>query len=137
MRNRLAGWLGMMLAVSVFAAACSTGPATGDVSGTVQVDGKTPAPGSSITFMPSDGKSPSAGSLIANGRYTTRVPVGTAKVEIRVPRVLAKSKAARQGPGAEGDVVEESLPAKYNDQTELRLDVKAGKNEKDWDLKSK
>ena len=136
MRNRLARYLGMMLAASVFAAACSTGPATGEVSGTVQVDGKTPPAGSSITFFPSDGKAPSAGALIDNGRYAARVPVGTAKVEIRVPRVLAKSKAAKQGPGAEGDVVEESLPAKYNDQTELRLDVKPGKNSKDWDLKT-
>jgi hypothetical protein len=36
-----------------------------------------------------------------------------------------------------GDLVEESLPAKYNDQSELRLDVRQGKNSQDFDLRSK
>ena len=93
--------------------------------------------GSSITFIPTDGKSPTAGSPVENGKYTARVPVGTAKVEIRVPRTVGKPKAAKAGPGAEGDLVEESLPAKYNDNTELRMEVKSGQNNKDWDLKSK
>jgi hypothetical protein len=77
-----------------------------------------------------------AGSLIEEGKYTARVPVGTAKVEIRVPRVFGKSKV-REGPGAGEDLVEESLPARYNDNSELKLEVKSGKNPKDWDLKSK
>ncbi|MCI0463211.1 MAG: hypothetical protein L0Z62_40205 [Gemmataceae bacterium] len=133
--RRIAGVAGL-LAVLALAAGCSSGPATGDVTGTVTVDGKTPPSGSSITFIPTDGKSPTAGSLIEEGKYTARVPVGTAKVEIRVPRVIGKSKA-REGPGAGGDLVEESLPARYNDNTELKLDVKSGRNEKNWDLKSK
>lgn len=128
-------WAAALLIASAFAAGCSGASATGDVTGTVTVDERTPPPGSSITFIPEDGKAPTAGCLIENGKYAARVPVGTAKVEIRVPRVLGKLQAA--GPGAEGDEVKESLPPKYNDETELRLDIKPGKNEKDWDLKSK
>jgi hypothetical protein len=119
-------------------AGCGQGSATGEVSGTVRVDGEQAPTGSSITFVPADGKSPTAGALIQDGKYTTRVAVGPAKVQIRAPKTIAKSKAAKQaGPGAEGDRVEESLPAKYNDDTTLTYDVKPGTNSKDWDLKTR
>jgi hypothetical protein len=133
--TRWAGGAAGLLAALALAAGCG-GSATGEVTGTVTVDGKTPAPGSSITFFPSDGKSPVAGCLIEDGKYTTRVPVGKAKVEIRVPRIIAKSRA-KEGPGADADLLQESLPAKYNDKTELTFDVKSGRNPKDWDLKSR
>jgi hypothetical protein len=84
-----------------------------------------------------DGKSPTAGGVIEDGKYAVRVPVGMAKIEIRVPRPVSRSKEVKAGPGAEGDWVEESLPAKYNDQSELRLDVRPGKNSQDFDLRSK
>lgn len=118
---------------------CSSGPKDGEVSGTVTVDGQTPAVGSSITFIPTDGTSPTAGAVLENGKYKTRVPVGMAKVEIRVPRPTGAPAAPKQGPGAEGPgggggFIEESLPAKYNDATELTIDVKEGANPKDWTL---
>jgi hypothetical protein len=124
-------------------AGCETGPATGDVSGTVKVDGQTPAEGSSITFMPADGQSPTAGATIVQGRYTAKVPVGKVKVEIRVPRPAAAPSDATAGPGGGGPGaggggwIEESLPARYNDATELTIDVKPGKNAKDWELSTK
>jgi hypothetical protein len=31
----------------------------------------------------------------------------------------------------------ETLPKKYHEQTELRLDVKPGRNEKNWELSTK
>lgn len=121
-----------LLAGFVLLAGCGDGPETGEVVGTVKVDGQTPPAGSSITFIPADGKTPNSGALIVEGRYSARVPVGMSKVEIRVPRPMKASGKAAAGPG--GDRVEESLPAKYNDETELTLEVKKGKNEKDWDL---
>jgi hypothetical protein len=132
-----AGWAACLLAALAVTAGCGGDAATGEVTGTVTVDGQTPPPGSSISFVPTDGKSPTAGCLIEDGRYAARVPVGTAKVEIRVPRVIGKPRAAQDGPGAEGELVEESLPEKYNAQTELTLDVKPGTNEKNWDLKTR
>lgn len=126
-------WL-VVLAVT---AGCSNGPATGTVSGTVKVDGQTPAVGSSITFMPVDGTSPTAGAVIEQGRYSVQVPTGKSKVEIRVPRPSGAAAGDADGPGGASGLIEESLPAKYNDQTELTLEVTRGKNEKDWDLSTK
>jgi hypothetical protein len=125
-----AGWAAALLTALALAAGCDNGPATGEVTGTVTVDGQTPAAGSSIRFVPADGKSPTAGATIEGGTYTAKVPVGTAKVEIRVPRVKEKFKG--DGPG--GDRIEESLPAKYNEKTELTFEVKPGKNEKNWEV---
>jgi hypothetical protein len=137
MTTRRVGWTAGLLTALALAVGC--GPAgTGEVTGTVKVDGQ-PAPlGSSITFIPADGKSPTAGALIEDGKYTTRVPVGPSKVQIRAPKTVAKPKAAKQeGPGADADLVEESLPAKYNDNTTLTYDVKPGTQTKDWDLKTR
>ena len=130
--------IGALCLLAAFAAlaGCKEGPATGDVSGTVKVDGQIPPAGSSITFIPVDGKSPSAGAVIENGRYSAKVPVGMAKVEIRVPRPAKRSGEATAGPGPGGDSIEEALPDKYNNTTELTLEVKRGKNQKDWDLPS-
>jgi hypothetical protein len=113
---------------------CEDGLRTAEVTGTVKVDGQIPPAGSSITFIPTDGKSQTAGAVLQEGRYSVRVPVGKSKVEIRVPRPVARPGPKVQGPGSEGGLIEESLPAKYNDQTELAFEVKPGKNEKDWDL---
>ncbi len=117
---------------------CDSGPKMGDVSGTVSVDGQVPAVGSSITFVPTDGKSGGGGGAIADGRYAAKLAVGTYKVQIRVPRSVGKAPRAREGPGPGGVAnIEESLPTKYNDQTELTFDVKPGANEKNWALSTK
>jgi len=127
-----------VLAVLALAPGCGDGPAMGEVSGTIKVDGQVPAEGSSITFIPTDGKSPTAGAVLGkDGSYQVRVPVGKVRIEIRVPRPMAKRAAKAQGPGAEGGWIEESLPAKYNDQSELTFEVKSGKNQKDWDVSTK
>jgi hypothetical protein len=127
-----------LLAVLSLTAGCNDGPAMGEVSGTVKVDGQVPAAGSSITFIPTDGQSPTAGALLGeDGRYRVQVPVGKARVEIRVPRPRAKRAAKAQGPGAEGGWIEESLPTKFNDKSELTFEVKSGKNQKDWEVSTK
>lgn len=127
------------LAMVLFASAIGCGDGTaGEVFGTVTVDGQTPAVGSSINFVPIDGKSPSAGATIEGGKYSARVPLGGVRVEIRVPRASNKARASQDGPGpGSANFIEESLPAKYNDATELKFDVKPGKNEKKWDLTTK
>jgi hypothetical protein len=135
----LAGAVGLLAAL-VALAGCEGGPEVGEVTGTVTVDGQTPPPGSSITFVPTDGKSPTAGASIEGGRYAAKVPVGAARVEIRVPRPAGKPRAGAggpDGPGPGGDIIEESLPPRYNEKTELTFDVKPGRNEKNWDLKTK
>jgi hypothetical protein len=138
MSNRAGRAAALLLALAALAG-CG-GDGEGAVSGTVTVDSQTPAEGSSITFMPAGGKSSGGGAVIKDGKYAVRLPAGSYKVEIRVPRPLGKApkKPQGEGPGREGRGgpanIEESLPAKFNDKTELTFDVKPGKNEKNWEL---
>jgi hypothetical protein len=128
--------IGRLTALSVALAAligCG-GDNMADVAGTVTINGA-PAEKGSVTFIPADGKAPTAGSEIVNGKYSARVPLGTAKVQIRVPKVVGKKKLYDTPDSPVQDLLEEVLPAKYNDQTELTLDVKPGVNEKNWELK--
>ncbi|MBN9122995.1 MAG: hypothetical protein J0I06_28305 [Planctomycetes bacterium] len=133
MRVRNAGRFAALSAALTVLIGCA-GDNMADVSGTVTVDGA-PAEKGSVTFVPADGKSPTAGCEIANGKYSARVPPGTAKVQIRVPKVVGKKKLYDTPDSPVQEVLAESLPSKYNDKTELTLDVKPGTNEKNWELK--
>jgi hypothetical protein len=106
------------------------------VSGTVTLDGQ-PIDAGAITFLPSDGQSPTAGGVIQDGRYSVKVPVGTMKVSISAPKVVGKKKIYPTPQSPEMPITKEAVPARYNEQTELQLDVKPGANQKDWDLHSK
>jgi hypothetical protein len=128
-------WLAIV--VIIVAAGCSKGdPNLSEVSGTVTVDGQ-PAKEGDITFIPADGKGRTAGSPITAGKYTAKVGVGTMKVEIRVPKTVGTRKLYNTADSETRNLMEESLPAKYNTQTELTLDVKAGGMEdQNYDLKT-
>jgi hypothetical protein len=114
---------------------CDSGPPMGDVSGTVSIDGQVPAEGSSITFFPNGGKSPSAGALIKEGKYSARVAVGPARVEIRIPKPASKAKQVDRGPSSAGSgLIEYALPVEYHEKSKLTFDVQRGSNEKNWDV---
>jgi hypothetical protein len=105
----------------------------GVVTGTITVDG-TPAKSGSIAFFPMNRKSSTAGSEIVDGRYTAKVALGDAKVEIRIPKVVGKKKLYDKPDSPMKEVLAESLPRKYNDDTELKLDVQAGNNVQNYEL---
>jgi hypothetical protein len=134
--RRSAGAAGLVAAV-LAVAGCGDAR-TGEVTGTVTVDGRAPPVGSSISFVPADGQSPTAGATIESGKYAAKVPVGTAKVQVRVPKFAAE-KAGQAGPGPGGGdrVVGELLLVDGSGKTELTYEVKPGSQEKNWDLKSK
>jgi hypothetical protein len=111
-------------------------PTTGVVTGTVAVDG-TPAKTGAIAFFPVDGKSSTAGAEIIDGQYTATVPLGTAKVEIRVSKKIGQKKLYDTPDSPVKDVLAETLPPKYNDASELTLDVQPGENRQDYDLSTK
>lgn len=108
----------------------------GIVSGTVMIDGE-PASTGSISFAPTDGKTAPAGGMIEEGRFEVTLPVGTSRIEIRVPRIIGKTKIYNTEDSPIQDIMEESLPAEYNDETELTYDVPPGKSEKNFDLTAK
>jgi hypothetical protein len=111
-------------------------PTTGDVRGVVTVDGA-PAKSGSIAFFPVDGKSSTSGAEIIEGQYAADVPFGVHKVEIRVSKVVGEQKLYDTADSPIKPILAESLPARYNDETELTLEVKPGETRQDFELTTK
>jgi hypothetical protein len=124
-----------MLVGVLLVAGCEE-PTTGTVIGSVTVDGA-PAKNGSIAFFPMDGKASTAGAEIVDGQYTAEVAFGQSKVEIRVPKVVGERKLYDAPNSPMKSVLAETLPAKYNDASELTLDVQPGENRKDFALTTK
>lgn len=103
------------------------------VTGKITIDGAEPPSGTSISFDALDGKAKSGGATVTGSNYTANVQPGEYRVVIRAP----KTKGGKGGNAMAGDFFEESLPAKYNDKSDLKMTVKPGKNEQNWDLKTK
>lgn len=137
MRFRRSAGAAGLLAAALVVAGCGD-VKTGEVTGTVTIDGRTPPAGSSITFVPADGQSPTAGATLQDGKYTATVPVGPAKVRISAPK-FAEEKAGQPGPGPGGGQIVEGdlLPDRFNNKTELTYEVKPGRQEKNWELSTK
>mgnify|MGYP006952624399 CR=1 FL=1 len=106
------------------------------VTGTVTVDGAVPDQGS-ISFIPVDGMTQTTGAVIEKGKYKSDAPIGESKVEIRIPKIVGKKKLYDTPDSPEQEILAEALPAKYNEQTELRFIGTKGRNEKNWDLSTK
>lgn len=129
----LASLLGLAL---LCVAGCSEPPTTAEVSGSVSVDG-VPVEDGSIGFFPVDGKSPTAGAVIEAGRYTAQVPFGKSKVEIRVSKVVGEKKLYDTPDSPVQSIMTEALPPKYNDESELQMDVALGMDEQNFELETK
>jgi hypothetical protein len=113
-----------------------SGPEIARVQGTVTMNDK-PLAGAVIMFVPIGGR-PSASETDANGKYVLEFSAGRKgaipgmnRVEINTAR-LAYEKDGKNYPA-----VKESVPAKYNRNTELEFNVEPGKNNiADFALKS-
>ena len=136
MRHGHAAAVGLFTAALLVLGGCADSK-SGEVAGTVSFDG-TPIEDGRITFTPADGKSSTAGGKIENGKYAVSgVPLGKSKVSISGSKVIGQ-KALYAGPNSPtAPVTIDPIPKKYNDNTELTFDVQSGRNEKDWELKSK
>ncbi len=123
--------------MGLLALAGCAGDNMAEVKGMVKVNG-TPIEKGAMTFYPVDGKSPTTGCGIKDGQYDCQVPFGTMKVAISMPQVYMMKKLYPNDPKSpEAPMSKESLPAKYNAQSELKIDVKPGLNEKDFELVTK
>jgi hypothetical protein len=123
------------LAVLALAVGCSE-PTTGRVTGSVTIDGA-PAKTGSIAFFPVDGRGAMAGADIVDGKYAAEVAFGSAKVEIRVSKVVGEKKLYDAPNSPVKQLLAESLPARYNDASELLVEVKPGETEKNFELTTK
>jgi hypothetical protein len=115
---------------------CSTGPATGTVSGEVTFDGQ-PIEDGRITFIPVDGQSQPAGAAIIIGKFDVKnVPVTKMKVEINGNKKTGKKFKVYDTPESPlKDELVELIPVRYNVNSELTLDVKKGSQTVRYDLK--
>jgi hypothetical protein len=112
------------------------GASIAEVSGMVKVDGA-PMPKGAILFTPLDGKGQTAGGTIEDGHYSVQVPVAAMKVSLSQMKFLRTRKLYDKPGSPEYTQNTEGLPPRYNEKSELRLDVKPGRNQKDWDVQSK
>ena len=105
------------------------GPVTVTVKGTVSLDGK-PVSSGQIIFNDVVGTEKAYAGVIKNGAFSFPSTVGQKKVSINSPQEVAGTSTIVGG--IPGDPVStenpapqilESIPPKYNDQTELTADV--------------
>lgn len=134
-----------LLALCVSFAGCGGGlndqPDLGLVKGTVTFEGA-PLSGASITFIPDSGR-PASATTDDGGYYeliyirnTPGCKIGHSKVMI-TSGPEGENEMDAEGDDATVDVttLKEELPEKYNTNTKLEADVKAGENNFDFDLK--
>ncbi|MBX3425133.1 MAG: hypothetical protein KF688_05585 [Pirellulales bacterium] len=134
MRSRLRGFA-LALATSGSFWGCSE-PTTGTVFGTVAVGGA-PVETGAITFIPENLKGRTTGAEIADGRYRTTSSLGRMRVEIRVPRVVGQKKLYDAPDSPMKAILEETIPARYHDESTLTIEVLPGNNERDFELELK
>ena len=93
------------------------------IHGSVTYKGR-PIPSGEIRLLPADGKGPTAGGKITDGRYEIRVLPGEKAVEIYQYESVGPTKQrdpAMRGPSY--TEIKQTLPAIYNNETTLRLEV--------------
>lgn len=132
-RGGFAMWWTLVCAAAV--TGCSDGLAT--VEGQILFDGA-PVNRGMISLEPTDGKGPTAGSNVENGKYSIpKVLPGPKSVRISAVKVVGKEKAYETADSPEIEITEELLPKKYNESTELKLDVSAPVTKHDFKLESR
>jgi len=129
--------LGVGLAVALAAAGCNSPPPrpAAEAEGAVAYDGEQVATGI-ISFVPLDGGT-TTGAAVMKGRYRiypeAGLTAGKYRVEIRWSKPTGE-KIKDAGYGQQSEVFAEALPEKYNSQSTLTAEVKAGANTIDFRL---
>ena len=124
-------WTTVLALASLVAIGC--GPRRPVIEGSVTLDGM-PIVAGTIMLVPADGKGPMAGTGITAGRYRVEAAVGPKKVWINFPQ---NDGTKMLDPGGSGQMIDrsvESVPARYNEKTELEIMIKPGLNKHDFTL---
>jgi len=116
-----------LLLLGLFIGGCGrSGPQLGSVTGRVTLSGK-PLEKADIVFLPDSGTPPASARTDAEGRYVLAYkrgvmggPVGQNTVRISVSREVVRNPP--------------KIAARFNSKSELHREVKAGKNEFDFDV---
>jgi hypothetical protein len=127
----------------VLCAGCGDGgPPLGRVEGVISVDG-VPLTNAKLTFMPETGTT-SYGATDKNGKYSLMFTdtkhgamLGKHIVEIEVSRMSKAEAAELKAQGIEVGQSNLEIPRQYKQRGALTAEVKSGKNEINFELKSK
>jgi hypothetical protein len=130
-RARTLAVLALGLAAAL-AAGCGGRPRA-HVTGKVTLNGK-PITDGSIEFFPVSGAGQSAGAALKDGAYQVEASVGEMRVTINSADVVGRQKAYDTPDSPVIDIVRNSVPARYNTESELRANLVAGRNEVNFDL---
>ena len=118
-------------AATVFITGCSRGPKLNEVTGRVTLDG-TPQEGIVVTFEPVSGKTATGMATTGTGgAYTIYYPGDAAGIPAGEYQVRFTPAETDDGPP------KWDIPEKYNRKTEVTATVKEGKNECNFDLKTR
>jgi len=117
--------------IALAAASCAPENPLLTIGGSVTLDGA-PLPDGDIVFTPTDPQFGSEGGKIKEGVYQAAVHKGVSKVQIRATRPVPGKK----GPMGE-QLIEDYIPARYNDASTLTIDASASQLKHDFALKSK
>jgi hypothetical protein len=112
----------------LLAAASGCGHPEAKVTGRVTLDGE-PVQDGTILFTPKDGKGQAASGEIKGGQFTaTKVTPGVNKVQINGKKSKGKIKPYKDS-DTEIEEFEELIPAEYNLNSTLEVEIKAGDND--------
>ncbi|WP_145265289.1 carboxypeptidase-like regulatory domain-containing protein [Calycomorphotria hydatis] len=129
----------LLLPLMLMAFGCSEeGPKLGTVSGTVTLDGE-PLPNAQLMFTPRGEGRPSTASTDENGMYKlayTAGKKGALTGSHRVSITTAVDQYSDEATGKRVEAVEEKLPAKYHQKSELTAEIQEGSNTIDFSLES-
>lgn len=152
--NRVLSVLAITVALGTFA---GCGDPIGTVSGTITLDGQ-PGSGLVVSFTPEGGGTSGAGTTDAEGNYTVASVVGAGLPPGKYSVSITTSKTTEDDGEAEemssdsdayanqaagndykdANKFKEKIPAEYNSESTLAVDIVAGSNEAvNFDIKSK
>jgi hypothetical protein len=123
-------------ALVLFATLAGCGDGGSTAGGTVTFDGQPVATGT-VTFAKSNGGLVREGAVITDGSFQAVVPPGKYKVEVTASKVVGgRKQKGFDGKDEEVELREETIPPRYNAETELAQEIKPGANTVTLELKS-
>jgi hypothetical protein len=128
-----------LIAVIGFLALSGCGGGSGAaISGSVSLDGA-PLDEATITFVPEDGgQRQAAWAPVVGGKYAIDSSSGLGSGKFRVEIRAVRSSGDKANPNEPTLMTAKDIvPAKYNDKSELTVEIKPGKNSADFAVTSK
>ncbi len=124
-------FMGLLLAVSILVGCGKDDtPPLGEVTGVVTLDGK-PVEGANVRFLPGHTRG-SSGGTDAKGRYELSFDDDHSGAAVGMHDVMISQRADVMKNPELGN--QEQLPARYNEKTTLKREVKEGENVIDFKL---